>query len=204
MPDRYPNFAALAAAQPQGAFSIHVRDTGSPLVVVAPHGGAIEPGTSEIARAIAGDDLSLYLFEGTRPERNGELHLTSTRFDEPRCLALVAAAERVLTIHGENRDEEAVYLGGRDEAALAALRASLAANGFAALEHPDPALLGRHPKNLCNRGRSGAGVQLEVSRGLRRGLFASLDRAGRAHPAPRLARFAAAVRAAGLSIARPT
>jgi phage replication-related protein YjqB (UPF0714/DUF867 family) len=31
------------------------------------------------------------------------------------------------------------------------------------------------PNNLCNRGRSGAGVQLEISLGLRRLLFADLQ-----------------------------
>jgi phage replication-related protein YjqB (UPF0714/DUF867 family) len=27
---------------------------------------------------------------------------------------------------------------------------------------------GRHPRNICNRGRSGEGVQLELSEGLRK------------------------------------
>jgi phage replication-related protein YjqB (UPF0714/DUF867 family) len=53
------------------------------VAVIAPHGGGIEPGTSELATAIAGDDFSLYLFEGLKSAGNGELHITSTNFDEP-------------------------------------------------------------------------------------------------------------------------
>ncbi|WP_261338761.1 poly-gamma-glutamate hydrolase family protein [Rhizobium leguminosarum] len=38
-----------------------------PVAIVAPHRGHIEPHTSEIAAAIAGEDFSLYLFEGLNP-----------------------------------------------------------------------------------------------------------------------------------------
>ena len=56
------------------------------MAVVAPHGGGIERATSAIARAIAGGDHNLYLFEGRLPSLNYErLHLTSHRYDEPQC-----------------------------------------------------------------------------------------------------------------------
>jgi phage replication-related protein YjqB (UPF0714/DUF867 family) len=62
---------------------------------VAPHGGRIEDGTLEIARAIAGRDHHLYLLEGRRTSHNYHtLHLTSHRFDKPRCLDLLSQAER--------------------------------------------------------------------------------------------------------------
>jgi phage replication-related protein YjqB (UPF0714/DUF867 family) len=194
MPDTYADFAALAAAEPPCAFAIFARDLGTSVVVAAPHGGAIEPGTSEIARSVAGDDLSCYLFEGTRPADNARLHITSTRFDEPRCLSLLGAAQRVITVHGEAGGGEVVYVGGLERAAVEALRAALADRGYRALEHPDADLQGLHPRNLCNLGQSGAGVQLEISKGLRRTLFASLDRAGRARPTARLPHFARTVR----------
>ena len=47
--------------------------------------------------------------------------------------------------------------------------------------------------NLCNRGRSGQGVQLELSRGLRSSLFLDHNSEHSLVPTPRLQRFAAAV-----------
>ena len=196
MPDKYRDFASLATAEPQGAFSISVRNTGTAVAIAAPHGGEIERGTSEIARAVAADDLSYYVFEGTKTQDNGDLHITSSNFDEPRCLGLLRAAYTVVTVHGENSEHEVVYLGGRDRAALASLRRTLAGYGFTAREHSNPKLQGLHPNNICNIGRSGVGVQLELSRGLRRTFFASLTCAGRMQRTPWLARFTEAVRQA--------
>lgn len=88
--DKYINFQALADVCKEGAdYSIICRNNASHVAVIAPHGGGIEPGTSEIARAIAGDDLSFYAFQGVRPEKNSELHITSENFDEPRGIGLV-------------------------------------------------------------------------------------------------------------------
>jgi len=196
MPDKYRDFASLATAEPQGAFSISVRNTGTAVAIAAPHGGEIERGTSEIARAVAADDLSYYVFEGTKTQDNGDLHITSSNFDEPRCLGLLRAAYTVVTVHGENSEHEVVYLGGRDRAALESLRRTLPRYGFTAREHSNPKLQGLHPNNICNIGRSGVGVQLELSRGLRRTFFASLTCAGRMQRTPWLARFTEAVRQA--------
>ena len=194
MLDKYPNFAALASAEPADAYSILVRNAGIPVVVAAPHAGGIEPGTSEIALAIAGNDLSYYLFEGKKAQGNGELHITSSNFDEPQCLALLSAACIVLTVHGEDSEAEVVYLGGRHTAAIASVRAALEPHGFAVREHSNPQLQGLNSRNICNIGRIGAGVQLELSGGLRRSFFQSLSRTGRKKPTPRLSQFSALVR----------
>ena len=194
MPDKYLNFAALAAVEPANAYSISTRNANSSVVIVAPHGGGIEPGTSEIALAIAGGKLSFYLFEGRKTTRNRELHITSTRFDEPRCLALLREAEIVLTVHGEDSETEAVYLGGLHAAALHSLRIALNEHGYDAREHPDQELQGLNPRNICNIGRTGVGIQLELSVGLRDSLFESLTRSGRKKPMPRFFHFARIVR----------
>jgi len=196
MADKYLNFAALARAESPAGFSVSVRPAGSPLVVVAPHGGGIEPGTAEIAVAIAGADLSYYLFEGRKVQGNRDLHITSANFDEPQALALMRAADTVLTVHGEEGESDVVYLGGRHREVLARIRAELERHGLTVREHSDAHLQGRHPRNICNIGRRGAGVQLELSRGLRGSFFQSLTRAGRARPTPRLFEFARRVRAA--------
>lgn len=196
MTDRYRSFAELVRREGPDAFSVRLCSTGSAVAIVAPHGGAIEPGTAEIALAIAADDLSYYLFEGRKTRGNRDLHLTSDVFDEPRGLELVESAERVITIHGERSPSSRVHIGGRDSVAGQLIAAALTKSGFEVDLRGHRHLGGLDPRNLANRGRSGAGVQLEISRGCRTGLFAALTRAGRARPTPRLADFAHAVRAA--------
>jgi phage replication-related protein YjqB (UPF0714/DUF867 family) len=172
LPDahHYQGYADLAAAQTEGEhYTVTVRHRpGARVAVLAPHGGRIEDGTSEIARAIAADDHHYYLLEGRRPSHNYHtLHLTSHRFDEPRCLSLLAAAERVVAVHGCRGDRHQVYVGGRDTELVAVVTASLLARGIEALDtdHPFP---GRHRHNICNRGRRGRGLQLEITHPLRR------------------------------------
>jgi phage replication-related protein YjqB (UPF0714/DUF867 family) len=196
MRDQYKNFAALSAGEPADAFSISTCDRGSRVVVAAPHGGGIERGTSEIARAIAGVDLSYYLFEGQKPQGNKALHITSSNFDEPRGLVLMRSAAGVLTVHGEVSEPETVFLGGLDAPLKTALRTALEAAGFAAREHPNPNLRGCYGQNICNAGLTGVGVQLELSAGLRSSFFESLSRSGRRKPTARLCEFSAAVREA--------
>ena len=202
MHDVYADFAALRAAEPADAFSISLCDRGSHVAVAAPHGGGIEPGTSEIALAIAGTDLSYYLFEGQKRTGNSALHITSRRFDEPHGLAVLRRAARVLTVHGERSDEETVFLGGLDRSLRRGVATALARAGYAVAEPPSASLDGRDARNLCNAGRTGAGVQLELPAGLRRSFFESLSRAGRAKPTARLTEFAGLVRAAALACGR--
>jgi len=187
MADRYPDFATLAAAHDHDRdYRITVQDRGTCVVILAPHGGTIEPETASIARAVAGDDLSFYLFEALRAGAHGDYHITSHRFDEPRALALVAGADTSIAIHGRKDDgTDTVWLGGRDEILRDAVGDALRAAGFEAALNT--ALPGVHPSNICNRTRSGTGVQLELPRSLRRNL---------AEDATMMARFSTALRAA--------
>ena len=165
----YRSFAQLRQAEPPDAYAIASTPCATATAIVAPHGGRIESGTSAVARAIAGEDLSLYLFEGRRRRGNWEhLHIDSERFDEPMCLKLVATAERVVTVHGARGIVPVVYVGGRDAALADRIADALNAAGFHASRTMRPALQGLHHDNICNRGTSGAGVQLEMSIGLRR------------------------------------
>src|SRR5829696_1494373 len=106
--DRYASFDELRQHALEGRdFRIRTVSRPGQVAVIAPHGGGIEPGTSELAEAIAGTAFSFYAFEGTRSNNNRDLHITSTRFREPRCEALVAASPFAITIHGEDSDDEA-------------------------------------------------------------------------------------------------
>ncbi len=191
--DVYRSFEHLRRHEPEGiAFRVRVRHGMSGIAVVAPHGGEIEPGTSELAEAIAGHDHHLYAFDGLLPADNDRLHITSTRFDEPRCQALLSVARAVVTVHGCGGEFHQVLLGGLDESLKDALRQSLHANGF--LSREPKKLVGKHPYNLCNRHPRGAGVQLELPHAFRASLFADLSRQGRAAPLDGFHRFVNAVR----------
>ena len=61
-------------------------------------------------------------------------------------------------------------------------------------EHENPNLQGKSSLNICNRGTNGAGVQLELSCGLRNTFFESLNEAGRARQTQEFHQFVDAVR----------
>lgn len=168
--DRYRRYAELAAEQIEGRdYRVTAVRRGSGIAVIAPHGGRIERGTSEVARAIAGEDLDLYLFEGCLPSLNFEtLHLTSRHFDEPRALALIAGCHTVLAVHGVADTGERALLGGRDSALASMIADRLFVRGVRA-QVSGHRYSGRDAANVCNRGSSGQGVQLELSDRLRGG-----------------------------------
>jgi phage replication-related protein YjqB (UPF0714/DUF867 family) len=171
----YTGFADLERHCRRGRdFEIHVtRRPASAVAVVAPHAGRIEQGTSAIARAIAGESFNLYLMEGIRRWRNYQaLHLTSHLFDEPQCLALIADCPVVLTVHGCKGKQDKVALGGLNDDLRQRLTSSFLRAGIPVMPEPHrfPAT---HPRNICNRGQSGKGVQLEISGSLRDSGFTS-------------------------------
>ncbi len=141
----------------------------SRIAVLAPHGGRIEGRTSEVARLIAGDEHRLYLFEGLRTTGDNFdcLHLASHRFDEPRALELIAVCDTVVAVHGYAARGPDILLGGLNERLKLEIAEALEANRFTcqADGHRFP---GKDPRNICNRGRSGAGVQFELSEKLRK------------------------------------
>jgi phage replication-related protein YjqB (UPF0714/DUF867 family) len=166
MNDRYDSFSSLAREAPRDSWRRICREvTTSNTLIVAPHGGDIELGTSELASSVAGDDHNLYCFEGLNTSCFSQLHVTSHRFDDPVALDLAARAAIVLAIHGCKGDR-AIYIGGRDLELIELLNAGLAEAGFPARcgDHPFPAV---NPDNICNRGNRGVGAQLELTRDLR-------------------------------------
>lgn len=177
----YGSFSALLRRETPGRdFVVEWRTGRSGLAVMAPHGGGIEPGTSETARSIARGLHAFYHLDGRKRKHNGTLHITSTRFDEPASQALTAASWKIITVHGCIEDEADVFLGGLDTDLQGLCADALTRAGFTVAAHP--VFRGRQPENLCNRGRAGMGVQLELSLTLRRRLFLSLDRHGRRFP----------------------
>ena len=164
--DKYRNFDELRNAERADIdFQIiRLRRPGAKAIIIAPHGGVIEPRTAEIARQIAGDAFSYYAFKAAKPG----LHITSHHFDEPCCLALVRDHRWVVAIHGCKGEEPLVLLGGLDRKLITNIAVKLEERGIPHKTegHDFP---GREPSNICNRGLSGAGVQLELTMPFRKG-----------------------------------
>jgi phage replication-related protein YjqB (UPF0714/DUF867 family) len=194
--DRYTGFDDLRRSERLTDFAVRLRVGSSGIAVLAPHGGGIEPGASEIADAAAGGEHTFYAFEGLKPKGNRILHMASTRFDEPLGLGAALRARLVVTIHGCAETRALVHVGSRDALVRERFRLCLEEGGFLVEDHPLSALRGHHPDNLCNKGRKGLGVQLEVSRGLRKRMFGSLEPGGERVKTPVFDAFVTAVRRA--------
>ena len=167
--DRYHSFSELAEHEVEGIdFAITMfRRPFSAVAVIAPHGGRIESRTSEIARAIAGEDFNLYLFEGIKKRGNyAALHITSCRFDEPSCLELLSTCSFVISIHGCVGRDERVLIGGRDHSLKDKVTAVLQQAGVN-VQNDGHHFQATDPNNICNRGQLNQGVQLEFTRALR-------------------------------------
>jgi phage replication-related protein YjqB (UPF0714/DUF867 family) len=164
----YRNFKELADCEVEGQdywIRIEIRDPC--ILIMAPHGGKIEPATGEIAEAIAGTNYSLYVFQGLKKERNSVLHIESHFFDEPRALQAVQNAEVVITVHGQiDQKDGFVMVGGLNDGLRSAMEQQLKKSGFQT-RPPTEGLMGTDPQNICNRGKLRQGVQLEVSRKVR-------------------------------------
>lgn len=171
----YASFQALRLEQALGKdYDIQFKPAGSTgVLVMALHGGGIEPGTGTLAEAIAGDLHGFYCFRGLGTAGNAALRIPSHLFDEPCAVELARAAEAVVSIHGCRGSECCVYLGGRDETLKEDAWEALTAASFTVSE--SARFPGVNPMNLCNRGRSGKGLQLELSAGLRRALLGGAD-----------------------------
>ena len=171
----YNNFAELAESlQENTDYRIIARSIKTQFAIVAPHGGRIEHGTSQIADAIAADTHACYLFEGLQPLSH-DLHLSSNAFDEPKSVSLINDVNTVITIHGAYGKTPYVYFGGLHEQLKQVLIERLIEAGFPAEPDPSPTRQGKKPTNICNRGKSGKGVQIEMTQGFRKSLFKKPD-----------------------------
>lgn len=171
-------------------------------VVLALHGGGIEPGTSELCLAVAGyhpatgavepaggPTYDYWMFEGIRSSNNSPLHVTATHCDDPVARALTAGARRAVSLHGCTPAQAgladgaaAVVVGGLDTARKNQLLSCFATVGIQAYDAAGiPALNGDDPANIVNRTLTGSGVQLELTTPLRSTMFTTNTRTQRKH-----------------------
>ena len=92
-------------------------------------------------------------------------------------MRLARESDVVVTVHGCSEKDAVVLLGGLNGPFVCRIRDALSSSGFPV--DTRSGLQGLHPRNLCNLGRSGGGVQIELSSGLRRVMFMNLTRSGR-------------------------
>ena len=175
--DKYANYDDLKQHEKEGEdYVILLRENNSRIAVIATHGGGIEPGTVDIADGVASSEHTFYAFKGIKRKGNAVLHITSTKFDDPKGVRLVENADVVVSIHGYQGKDEVVFIGGKNQNLKEKIRYMLNEAGFHAEISTKTGLRAQHPENICNRCRSGEGVQLEISRGLRDRMFDNLDR----------------------------
>lgn len=181
MVDFYWNFEELAA-DPDNVYGVdyhidNVLRSGSKVSQIAIHGGGIEAGTTEMARQIAAQQAqNYYSFVATMPSNNQKLHITSTHYDEPQCLAMQDKVNFTCSWHGFTgvTGVRKTLMGGLDTVKRDAIMNALNAAGFTA-EIASEELNGDSPSNITNKNRRYMGVQLEVSRAERQAWFQNGD-----------------------------
>jgi phage replication-related protein YjqB (UPF0714/DUF867 family) len=172
---KYQSFKMLAEKEVENVdYRIRWRQGRSEIAIMAIHGEGIEPGTTEIAEAIAGGDHSFYTFSGLKTSGNAVLHITSRRFDEPAGLSMAKNAATIITIHGCLEKSRFIHIGGRNPDLKNKIAKSLKQAGYQI--NKSSRFPGLSPMNICNRCRYKAGVQLEIAYGLRMRMFKSLKR----------------------------
>ena len=171
----YDNFAELAAIEQEAIdYRIEARGMDSRYAIVAPHGGRIEHGTTQVTRGIAGEEHAYYVFEGLK-SLSHDLHISSNRFDEPQAINVVSNVDIVITIHGAYGKQPHVYFGGLHDELKNEFIANLQQAGFPADHDPSPTRQGKATTNICNKGKQSRGVQIEMTQGFRKSLFDKPD-----------------------------
>jgi phage replication-related protein YjqB (UPF0714/DUF867 family) len=151
-------------------------------LLIAPHGGGIEPGSSEIMRAVAETGgWAWYEFAGFLRKGNKEaLHISSTDFDEPTLKSMLPQAGFVIAFHGASESTEPiVYVGGKwklgRQTVIESISGAFKKHGIQAADAISNAvsahLRGLDDSNITNLGKRSEGIQLEFSRGARNLLF---------------------------------
>jgi len=133
---------------------------------VTPCGESIPPVCGDVCSTGLAHEQSR--LEGIRPHGNyAHLHLTSHKFDEPRCLGLLSSCNHVIAVHGCRRETQQAFIGGLDEALKARVAQAIAELGVDVRLHGH-SFPATNPWNICNRGHRGAGIQIEMTTALRR------------------------------------
>jgi phage replication-related protein YjqB (UPF0714/DUF867 family) len=178
MTDKYNSFEELTNQAGPQSYNIIKNDCKNNFLIFTPHGGGIEPGTSEICRYLASNTYSFYMFEGIGKSCKS-LHITSSHFDEPVLLKMLANHTYAISVHGmtnkmKNKLGADIFLGGLNQNLIKITMQKLKDFHFKVvsnLEFPNSTLSGKDGSNVTNKCLSSKGMQTEISEDLRSELF---------------------------------
>lgn len=169
--DTYKNFEELRRAESTASYKIETLKRNADVLVLAPHGGFIEYGTSEIARSLAQNTWSYYSFMGLLKSGNRRLHITSSHFNEPRALLMAAENKVCITIHGYKARANGanICFGGLNDILKNKIHQKLVSERIQNFKDPNACgrFYGTDKSNIVNQ-CSLKGVQLEMSQQFRR------------------------------------
>jgi phage replication-related protein YjqB (UPF0714/DUF867 family) len=155
----------------------HTQTAGLSFVIVALYGGVDEIGTDICAEHIAGDTLSLHTLSArfTGPVNGTEVIYRPLRH-HPEGVALVESCDTAIAIRGRQTAAEMeadIVIDGLDTNLITTVAHALHYAGFTA-RISILSTRAKHPDNICNRGRRGCGIELDISHDLRQRLLADV------------------------------
>jgi phage replication-related protein YjqB (UPF0714/DUF867 family) len=109
-------------------------------------------------------------FRGTKDSGNLDLHVSSIRYEDDHLTEMLQFAQVVCSVHGCKGNDLGIYLGGLDKELIQTTKENLERH-FDFLKNPQSHLRGVHKNNICNRGISKKGLQLELTLGFRKYLM---------------------------------
>lgn len=162
-------FGSELKGNKEGVYRIRWRAGAYSALIMAPHGGFIECGTSELADSVADTIFWFYAFEGINKKNNFTiLHIPSTAFNESIWHSISSKVNFTLAIHGIKGDiRDPILIGGRDLEGRDEFCRIFSLYGFRAIACSGGPYGGIHPDNVVNRNAKGMGIQIEIPRGLR-------------------------------------
>ncbi|WP_276371699.1 poly-gamma-glutamate hydrolase family protein [Chryseolinea sp. H1M3-3] len=213
-PDYYDSMSALYANETEGINftkewyrhrarykSLKGYVDANKIFIIAPHGGSIESGTTELALATAGfvknfngatdtsNTYDYFIFNGTNPSgENGKLHVTSSHYNDVDANVIVKNSVISLAFHGctdlqpdesTGKGYKACLIGGLDEELKEILEVQLMTAGFNAYITTQDMLDGSLPNNIVNKNKRKQGIQVELTTSLRKSFFTKNNRKGR-------------------------
>lgn len=172
MADHYNSMRELKGYETD--WTIETNQNSHPVLSIAPHGGGIECGTSELALLVSQKlNCNFFTFKGQLPNGNSRLHVTSSHYNDQLALALTKQVDYTISIHGyRDTEEESTYIGGTNEELKGLIKKHLESRGFKILEAPKH-LAGKSRKNINNKNKFQSSVQLELSTKLRKSFFSN-------------------------------
>lgn len=178
--DKYNNFSDMVLNE-SNHLDYLIQNRGSDVSIISIHGGEIEPGTTELTLSIAKDDFNYYSLIGDKEDtKDVDMHITSTRFDDKRCLEIVENSDVCVSLHGCIGKEKEIILGGWDYLLRDTIYNTLKKhfNDLFNIIQTEPThkFSALSMNNIANRTRTQKGVQMEFSQGFRKLFISDLKR----------------------------